>query len=749
MEKRKTERGYFWRTLPLLESLSLVLFGLAFFLGMALFTFHPEDPSFSRTAPPGWEVQNSGGVVGAYVADLLAQLFGLSAWLIPLASLWVGLFWIRHRFVKNPVSLGLGLTLAGATVAIFVRGLVLVDPFFGPDIQAGGLLGGVLAPALFRYFGGPGGYLILLLTASVAVLLLARRVLVQVRSGLILGLKALPGVFQTLVVAFQTLVARIRKWRSERVAKVTVGKVEKEEIQFAEPPVRPQVSEVSLGEPDRGDPPQSPAITLPPAISKASSGKRAPHTLPSLSLLEDPPPALSGVAREELTQRSALLEEKLRDYGVEGRVLQVLHGPVVTMFEFSPASGVKVSKISNLSDDLALAMRALAVRIVAPIPGKAVVGIEIPNSVRQPVALKEILASEEFNSQQGRLPLALGKDILGRPVITDLAQIPHLLIAGATGSGKSVGINAMVCSLLFHASPEEAKFLMIDPKMLELSVYEGIPHLLAPVVTNPKRAALALRGVIEEMERRYALLAEKGVRNIAGYNTLIATQKSETPEEEGPLPYIVVVIDELADLMMVSSRDVEDSLTRLAQMARAAGIHLMVATQRPSVDVLTGLIKANFPARISFQVSSKTDSRTILDANGAERLLGRGDMLFLPPGTSHLARIHGAFVSEQEISRVTEFLKKQGEPVYDDSLFLPTEQAQEEGAAEVEDDEKYQEAVELVARSRQASISMVQRRLRVGYNRAARMIERMEKEGLVSPSDGVKPREVYVTPKEA
>jgi S-DNA-T family DNA segregation ATPase FtsK/SpoIIIE len=575
----------------------------------------------------------------------------------------------------------------------------------------------------------------------VVVLLLARRVLVQVRSGLILGLKALPGVFQTLV-------ARIRKWRSERVAKVTVGKVEKEEIQFAEPPVRPQVSEVSLGEPDRGDLPQSPAITLPPAISKASSGKRAPHTLPSLSLLEDPPPALSGVAREELTQRSALLEEKLRDYGVEGRILQVLHGPVVTMFEFSPASGVKVSKISNLSDDLALAMRALAVRIVAPIPGKAVVGIEIPNSVRQPVALKEILASEEFNSQQGRLPLALGKDILGRPVITDLAQIPHLLIAGATGSGKSVGINAMVCSLLFHVSPEEAKFLMIDPKMLELSVYEGIPHLLAPVVTNPKRAALALRGVIEEMERRYALLASKGVRNIAGYNTLIATQKSETPEEEGPLPYIVVVIDELADLMMVSSRDVEDSLTRLAQMARAAGIHLLVATQRPSVDVLTGLIKANFPARISFQVSSKTDSRTILDANGAERLLGRGDMLFLPPGTSHLARIHGAFVSEQEISRVTKFLKKQGEPVYDDSLFLPTEQAHEE-EVEVEDDEKYQEAVELVARSRQASISMVQRRLRVGYNRAARMIERMEKEGLVSPSDGVKPREVYVTPKEA
>ena len=735
MERRKTERGYFWRTLPLLESLSLVLFGLAFFLGMALFTFHPEDPSFSRTAPPGWEVQNSGGVVGAYVADLLAQLFGLSAWVIPLASLWVGLFWIRHRFAKNPVSLGLGLTLAGATVAIFVRGLVLVDPFFGPDIQAGGLLGGVLAPALFRYFGGPGGYLILLLAASVAVLLLARRVLVQVRSGLILGLKAFP-------VAFQTLVARIRKWRSEKV------RVEKEEIKFAEPPVRPQVSEVSLGEPDRGEAPPSPAITLPPDISKASSGKRPPHTLPSLSLLEDPPPALSGVAREELTQRSALLEEKLRDYGVEGRVLQVLHGPVVTMFEFSPAAGIKVSKIANLSDDLALAMRALAVRIVAPIPGKAAVGIEIPNSVRQPVALKEILASEEFHSQQGQLPLALGKDILGRPVITDLAQIPHLLIAGATGSGKSVGINAMVCSLLFRVSPEEAKFIMIDPKMLELSVYEGIPHLLAPVVTNPKRAALALRGVIEEMERRYALLADKGVRNVEGYNTLIAMKKPETSEEEEPLPYIVVVIDELADLMMVSSREVEDSLTRLAQMARAAGIHLLVATQRPSVDVLTGLIKANFPARISFQVSSKTDSRTILDANGAERLLGRGDMLFLPPGTSHLARIHGAFVSEQEISRVTEFLKKQGAPVYDDFLFLPAEQAQEE-ETEVEDDEKYQEAVELVARSRQASISMVQRRLRVGYNRAARMIERMEKEGLVSPSDGVKPREVYVTPKEA
>jgi S-DNA-T family DNA segregation ATPase FtsK/SpoIIIE len=433
-----------------------------------------------------------------------------------------------------------------------------------------------------------------------------------------------------------------------------------------------------------------------------------------------------------------------------------LPGPVITMYEFAPAPGIKVSKITNLQDDLALVMRALSVRVVAPIPGKAVVGIEIPNKRRETVRLRELLDSEEFQTSPSKLTLVLGKDILGKPVVTDLALIPHLLIAGATGSGKSVGLNSMICSLLFRATPADVKMIMIDPKMLELSIYDGIPHLLIPVVTNPKKAAVALRRVVEEMERRYQLLATKGVRSIAQYNQAIEEgifiSKGSPAEEEvttdafafpaEKLPYLMVVIDELSDLMMVSSREVEDSLTRIAQMARAAGIHLIVATQRPSVDVLTGVIKANFPARVSFQVSSKTDSRTILDANGAEKLLGRGDMLFLAPGTSKSQRIHGAYVSEAEIHRLVATWKELEQPSYDDSFL--TSSADQEGPEEEEYDEKYDEAVALVARTGQASISMLQRRLRVGYNRAARMIEIMEREGVVGPADGVKPREVLV-----
>jgi S-DNA-T family DNA segregation ATPase FtsK/SpoIIIE len=462
------------------------------------------------------------------------------------------------------------------------------------------------------------------------------------------------------------------------------------------------------------------------------------------------------VSPEELHSQARFLEQKLRDFGVEGEVVQVLPGPVITMYEFAPAPGIKVSRIVNLQDDLALVMRALSVRVVAPVPGKAVVGIEIPNKRRETVRLREVLDAEEFHTSTSKLTLAVGKDILGKPVATDLALIPHLLIAGATGSGKSVGLNSMLCSLLFRATPADVKMIMIDPKMIELSIYDGIPHLLIPVVTNPKKAAMALRRVVEEMERRYQLLATKGVRSIAQYNQRLedeqaSGQTSALPAEAHvdamlqpaeKLPYLVVVIDELSDLMMVSSREVEDALTRIAQMARAAGIHLIVATQRPSVDVLTGVIKANFPARISFQVSSKTDSRTILDTNGAEKLLGRGDMLFLAPGTSKPQRIHGAYVSEAEINRLVAAWKALEQPHYDDDFFVPTSEAADPEGEEY--DEKYDEAVALVARTGQASISMLQRRLRVGYNRAARMIEVMEKEGVIGPADGVKPREVLV-----
>jgi S-DNA-T family DNA segregation ATPase FtsK/SpoIIIE len=453
--------------------------------------------------------------------------------------------------------------------------------------------------------------------------------------------------------------------------------------------------------------------------------------------------------------QARFLEQKLREFGVEGEVVQVLPGPVITMYEFAPAAGVKVNKILSLQDDLARVMEAFSVRVVAPIPGKAVVGIEIPHKRRETVRLRDLLDSEEFHTSTSKLSLALGKDILGRPVVTDLALIPHLLIAGATGSGKSVGLNSLICSLLFRATPADVRLIMIDPKMLEFSVYDGIPHLLVPVVTEPKKAAIVLRRVVEEMTRRYQLLAAHGVRSIAQYNQMLQQQGGGGPGrsmvQSGPesaptpaekLPYLVVVIDELSDLMMISAREVEDSLMRLAQMARAAGIHLIVATQRPSVDVLTGVIKANFPARLSFQVTSKVDSRTILDTNGAETLLGRGDMLFLAPGTSKPQRIHGAYVSEAEISRLVEAWKVVEQTRYDDGFLTPG--GDHVSVEDEEYDEKYDEAITLVTKIGQASISMLQRRLRVGYNRAARMIEMMEKDGIVGPADGIKPREVLV-----
>ena len=496
----------------------------------------------------------------------------------------------------------------------------------------------------------------------------------------------------------------------------------------------------------------TPAPVLRP-LGVQSAVPAAPPQLPSPELLDLPLDTEEGQSDEELEDQARFLEQKLREFGVEGEVVQVSPGPVITMYEFAPAAGVKVNKIANLQDDLALVMRALSVRIVAPIPGKAVVGIEVPNARRETIALRSLVDSEEFQGSLSRLSMVLGKDILGQPVITDLALIPHLLVAGSTGSGKSVGLNSMICSMLFRATPAEVKMIMIDPKMLEFSIYDGIPHLLVPVVTDAKKAAVALRRVVAEMERRYQLLAARGVRSIAQYNQKIREEQARGGDRAGedddgqaahggPLPYLVVVVDELSDLMMVSSREVEDSLMRIAQMARAAGIHLIVATQRPSVDVLTGVIKANFPARLSFQVTSKIDSRTILDANGAETLLGRGDMLFLAPGTSKPQRVHGAYVSEDEITRLVEAWKAIEQPAYNDSFLEPIgEQVDDEDS---EYDEKYDEAVALVARTGQASISMLQRRLRVGYNRAARMIEVMEKEGIVAPADGVKPREVLV-----
>lgn len=814
----------------ILEGLAVLLLGISVFLCVAFFSFHPLDPSLNQVPARTWEVRNSAGIAGSYVADAAGQVLGGAALVLPLAGLLIGAFWIRGRRVESRWGLATGLVVGGIVAAIFLQDSSgQVDPLFGARIPAGGVTGAFLAPLIFRFFGIVGGYLVLAVAGTFAILQLAN-------FGLSDFLKGVSNLFQVLLaglryagvtsirilgwgLAFcwrklfrsgrwlkQPLIATGRliadfaselnpltfPWkeffRSRCKIRAEAGPIKAElvhdeaslpfrldpvpvrlssSVEEDDPIVTLEIDETpedispdgSMEEEDfanlepRGSSETQPVIEIAAPIEKVKRRRRTPHALPSFTLLDDPPPSLGLADRERLAERSETLVNKLRDFGVEGSVVQVLHGPVVTMFEYSPASGVKVSKIVNLSDDLALGMKALSVRIVAPIPGKAAVGIEIPNHHREAVNLKEILASHDFQDHDGVLPMALGKDILGRPAITDLVKIPHLLIAGATGSGKSVGLNSMICSLLFRRTPQELRMVMIDPKMLELSVYDGIPHLLTPVVTDPKRASVVLKGLVAEMERRYHLLSDAGVRNIMGYNQKITAERPARPngstaemDEEGPepLPHIVVVVDELADLMMVTSKDVEDSIVRLAQMARASGIHLIVATQRPSVDVLTGLIKANFPARISFKVSSRTDSRTILDANGGERLLGQGDMLFLPPGTSNLVRIHGAFVSEKEIFHVVEFWKEQGDPEYDDSLFSAViDSTASEEADEAEYDEKFDEAVELVAKTRQASISMIQRRLRVGYNRAARMIEIMERDGIVGPSDGVKPREVY------
>jgi DNA segregation ATPase FtsK/SpoIIIE, S-DNA-T family len=484
-----------------------------------------------------------------------------------------------------------------------------------------------------------------------------------------------------------------------------------------------------------------------PGFIKLSAGE---YQLPSTEMLSYEPPKATEIDKQDLYDMARRLEEAMENYGVKGKVKEIHMGPVVTMYEFAPAPGTRTGKIVGLENDLAMALSAKAVRIVAPIPGKAVVGVEVPNKNREMVYLREIIEDDCFDKNGSKLQISLGKDIKGVPVAVNLAKMPHLLVAGTTGSGKSVAVNGMITSILFKASPEEVRFIMVDPKMLELSIYEGIPHLLLPVVTDPNKANLALRWAVDEMERRYEKLAKSGVRDIAGYNQKVETAPDSLPRDDQgnapvKIPYIVIVIDEFADLMMVAPKDVETSVARIAQKARAAGLHLILATQRPSVDVITGLIKANFPSRIALQVASKIDARTILDQSGAETLLGNGDMLFSDRGAK-LQRIHGAFLSDEDVHKVVESLKKQAKPVYDMDILKPRE---EEGEGSIQNDEPadalYDKAVALVCETRQASVSFIQRRLAIGYNRAARMVERMERDGLVGPAQGMKPRDVLAS----
>jgi S-DNA-T family DNA segregation ATPase FtsK/SpoIIIE len=707
------------------EMVGLLLFAIGLLITLSLVSYNALDPCFSVSST-GAGIRNTIGIIGAYLSDALLHLFGLSAYVIPLLMFGYALFFTVGWGTEHPLLKKVGGIVFFLSVGAFFGLGSETTRLFGETVPSGGMLGGFIARLLVSGFSGIGATIITLTAMVIALMLLTPFSPLKA----LVWLRALNGrIIEQLDILVTVYRGRKEKEREAKKRPAT-------------PKEPPKIMETL-----KQTEPQAPRIVKsdkPPKAVQESfefmGGKEGKETyqLPSPDLLDPVPPIAKKVSKEDMLAQSELLQHKLQDFDIQGRITQVYPGPVVTMFEFEPAPGVKVSRIVNLADDLALAMKAGSVRIVAPLPGKAAVGIEVPNNTRETVYFRQIIETPEYLSNKSKLKIPLGKDIFGASVIGSIDKMPHMLVAGATGSGKSVAINSIILAILYNAKPSEVKLALVDPKMLELSVYEGIPHLLSPVVTQPKKAAETLRAIVAEMERRYRTLAEKGNKNIDSYNKAV-------PEAER-LPYIVVIIDELADLMMTVAREIEDSVMRLAQMARAAGIHLIVATQRPSVDVITGLIKANLPARISFQVSSKTDSRTILDANGAENLLGMGDMLFQPPGSSHIIRAHGCFVSEAEIKRVVEFVKKQGKPNYE-LLQQRAKEIVEAQVAEVEDserDELYQRAVELVQLNGQASTSFIQRRLRVGYNRAARMIEMMQEDGIVGAADGSKPREVLV-----
>lgn len=716
------------------ELQGLFLFGLFFFVTIALIS-HSILLHFganSTLVDKNWL-----GVVGGYLSLFLYQLLGWACWWIPAA---IGFAAASRLFSKRFVRQASWIVPSWTAIMASSAGLFAM---FGKHEASGGVWGMLVSDFLARWFGHTGAFLILwvlflaglvagtpfsLLGAGNRLFSLLRWCCVYISMFL---RACFNGRIFSLFRAGDTRhtddVSMKNSMDAERVQQTMAKDKAAFDHQMISSEKEPVIKEAVVRKP------------VDARAERAFDAEMHPYEsefqLPPISFLNDPTYEEHEMDKAQYLANARTLEQKLLDFGVAGKVVEICPGPVVTMYEFSPAPGIKINKVASLTDDLALALKTQSVRIVAPIPGKGVIGIELANKDRQVVFLKEILASDVFKQHKGALPLALGQDIVGHPVVTDLAKMPHLLIAGATGTGKSVGLNAMILSLLYCQTPKTLRLLLIDPKRIELSLYEGIPHLLHPVVSSPKDATRALKWAVLEMERRYQLLEAAQARNLAGYNSTV----------EQPLPYLVIVIDELADLMMVSSKEVETSIARLAQMARAAGIHLLIATQRPSVDVLTGLIKANFPARISFKVSSKVDSRTILDVMGAERLLGMGDMLFLPPGTATLQRIHGAYVSEKEICRVVEFWRNQGEPQYDSRIVEPLDEEDNEDVGDQMDmDEKYREAVRIVKETGQASISMLQRRLRVGYNRSARMIEQMERDGIVTPVDAMGRRQVIM-----
>lgn len=746
------------------EGVLITLVALCAYLLLALLTYDSHDPGWSQTGLDG-KVKNAGGPAGAWLADVFLSLFGYLAYLFPVMLAYQAFVILRAKNNKllDPIIIVLRST---GLCLIMAAGTGLMVQMNGPDHAAlpfstGGLLGLNIGSAADASLGLIGGSLILF-----ACFLFGLTLFLDFS-----WIALMEWIGKRVLIIMSSAKSRYASWQKARAEKKQV-----EEVVIK----RREVIKQAKKEKEKRTPPTIASLPKPiPASPRVQKEKQQSlfdssvvGELPAIGLLDAPQKGdKKGYSEESLEGMSRLLELKLKDFGIVAEVVEVLPGPVVTRFEIQPAPGVKVSRITNLAKDLARSLAVISVRVVEVIQGKSVVGIEIPNEEREIVRLSEILSSSVYDKARSPLTLALGHDISGQPVIADLAKMPHLLVAGTTGSGKSVGVNAMLLSILYKASPEQARLLLVDPKMLELSVYEGIPHLLTPVITDMKDAATGLRWCVGEMERRYKLMAALGVRNLAGYNKKVGdaiknnepipdptwrpdetglSEETEAPDLE-TLPFIVVVIDEFADMMMIVGKKVEQLIARIAQKARAAGIHLVLATQRPSVDVITGLIKANVPSRMAFQVSSKIDSRTILDQGGAEQLLGHGDMLYLPPGTSLPVRVHGAFVDDHEVHNVVADWKKRGAPNYLEEIFSEQTDSivvpgySEEGggdSGDTESDPLYDEAVAFVTETRKASISSVQRKLRIGYNRAARLIEQMEASGVVTPMSSNGNREV-------
>ena len=679
-------------------------------IAISLISHSPEDQSFFTLSS---QLTNLLGTFGSNLSETMLQAVGYASSLFPLILIVSGI----KTVLGKTSSRNLLLLITAFSIVVFSASALISLAFGG---HSGGVTGIFSTDLTLKIVSTTGSYLIFATLMLVSLMYLLEFSLVNIA-----------GHIRNKISLVLNTISSIRNKRKKSVKQPRID--------------APKIPEPSYIQ--ESLPLDEPEIRVKPklkTISRSTKKSSGDYELPDIELLQDPPPSKTKPAKEELIDRSDLLERKLLDYSIEGKVTYVSPGPIVTMFEFEPAPGIKISRVMSLADDLAMALKAISIRI-SPIHGRSTLGIEVPNKDREDVFLKEIISNDAFSKSHSKLTVAFGKDIFGIPVLADLAKMPHLLIAGATGSGKSVGMNSIIVSLLYRSTPKEVKMLMIDPKMLELSAYEEIPHLLMPVITLPKEASNALKRLVVEMERRYRLLADSGARNIEAYNKKVISANSKPDrdadeDEKEFLPYIVIFIDELADLMFASGREVEDSIARLAQMARAAGIHLILATQRPSVDVITGIIKANFPSRISFQVSSKIDSRIILDTYGADQLLGRGDMLFTSPGKK-IKRIHGAYISEEEIRAVVRFIKAQAGPDY--TLFEDLAADLEEPSRFEEQDELYSQAKDHILATGQASISYIQRRMKIGYNRAARIMEMLEEEGIVGPpGEAGKPRDI-------